>query len=217
MMMVGKQLFRVTGNSDSEEGKPLILVICSLIMYCAHKYFQQSSELVFMDATSSLDRFSCPMYILSTGSASGVVLLGVFVVFNETASTITDGLNLLKSIMPSDAFFGKGGNTGPTLFLTDELSSQREALRKVWPNARQLLCLFHYLQCWWKWLWEAKQGVNIDDRKIVMELVCKLVYAQTLEDLRRILSHELKDPSSKILKYPNVLKRVKAMQDNEEQ
>jgi len=170
-----------------------------------------------MDATSSLDCFSCPTYILSTGSAAGAVPLGVFVVSNETASTITDGLNLLKSIMPSDAFFGKGSNTGPTLFLTDELASQHEALRKVWPNARQLLCLFHYSQRWWKWLWEAKQGVNIDDRKIIMEFVCKLVYAETLEDLRRILSHELKDPSSKIVKYPNVLKRVKEMQDNEEQ
>ena len=95
---------------------------------------------------------------------------------------LTDGLNLLKSIMPSDAFFGKGSNTGPTLFLTDELASQRETLRKVWSNARQLLCLFHYLQRWWKWLWEAKQGVNIDDRKIIMEFVCKLVYAETLED-----------------------------------
>ena len=84
-------------------------------------------------------------------------------------------------------------------------------------ECKTALCLFHYLQCWWKWLWEAKQGVNVDDRKIIMEFVRKLVYAETLEDLRRILSHELKDPSSKIVKYPNVLKRVKEMQDNEEQ
>ena len=46
----------------------------------------------------------------------------MFVVSNETASTITDGLDLLKSIMPSDAFFGKAGNTGANLFLTDELA-----------------------------------------------------------------------------------------------
>ena len=31
------------------------------------------------------------------------------------------------------------------------------------------------------------------------------------------MSHELKDPSSKIVKYTNVLKRVKELQDNEEQ
>ena len=87
-------------------------------MYHAHKYIQQSSELVFMDATSSLDRFSCPTYILTTGSVAGAILLGVFVVSNETAPTITNGLDLLKSTMPSGAFFGKGSNTGPTSFLT---------------------------------------------------------------------------------------------------
>ena len=71
-------------------------------------------------------------------------------------------------------FLGKEVTLVPACFLTDELASQREALRKVWPNARQLLCLFHCLQHWWKWLWEAKQGVNMDDRKIIMEFVHKL-------------------------------------------
>ena len=195
---------RFIGKSDSDEGRPLILAICSPIMCRAHKYVRQSAELVFMDATSSLDRFSCPTYILSTGSAAGAVPLGVFVVSNETTSTLTVGLDLLKSIMPPDAFFGKGSDTGPILFLTDELASQHEALRNAWPNARQLLCLFYYLQRWWKWLWEAKQGVNIDDRKVIMEFVRKLVYAETPEDLKRTLSNEIKDPSSKIVKYPNV-------------
>ena len=53
-----------------------------------------------MDATSSLGRFSCSTYILSTASAAGAVLLSSF---NEIASTIIiNGLNLLKSIMPSN-------------------------------------------------------------------------------------------------------------------
>ena len=54
---------RFTGKSDSDEGKPLILALCSPIMYCTHKQVQQSSKLVFMDATSSLDCFLCPTYI----------------------------------------------------------------------------------------------------------------------------------------------------------
>ena len=69
-------------------------------------------------ATSSLDCFSCPTYILTIGLAAGAVPLGVFVVSNEIALTITSGLDLLKSIMlPDAAFFGNGSNTGPTLFL----------------------------------------------------------------------------------------------------
>ena len=208
---------RFIGRNDSDEGKPLILAICSPIMYRAHKYVRQSAESVYMDATSSLDRFSCPTYILSTVSAAGAVPLGVFVVSNGTASTLTDGLDLLKSIMPPHAFFGNSSETGPLLFLTDELSSQQQALRNVWPNARQLLCLFHYLQRWWKWLWEAKQGINIDDRKIIMEFVRKLVHAETPEDLRKLISDERKDTTSKILKYPNVLMQIKEMKDSEKE
>ena len=97
---------RFIGKNDSDDGRPLILAICSPILYRAHKYIRQSAELVFMDATSSLDRFSCPTYTLSTGSAAGAVPLGVFVVSNETAATLTDGLELLKSVMPPYAFFG---------------------------------------------------------------------------------------------------------------
>jgi len=175
-------------------------------MYRAHKYIRQSAELVFMDATSSLDHFSCPTYILSTGSVAGAIPLEVFVISNETTSTLTVGLDLLKSIMPPDAFFGRGSDTGSILFLTDELVSQREALRNSWPDARQFLCLFHYLQRWWKWLWEGKQGVNIDNRRVIMEFICKLVYADTPENLKAILSNEIKDPASKIVRWKTLKK-----------
>lgn len=182
----------------------------------AHKYIRQSSELVFMDATSSLDRFSCPTYIISTGSAAGAIPLRVFVLSNETTATITDheGLNLLKSILPSNVFFNKGcSEVGPALIITDELASQR---RNVWPNARLLLCLFHYLQRWWKWLWEGKQGIDKDDRKEIMQFVHKLVYTKQIKDLTTLVSEEIKDPSNKIAKYSNVLKRVKDMKENED-
>ena len=70
-------------------------------------------------------------------------------------------------------------------------------------------CLQYDLQRWWKWLWEAKQGVNIDDYGICPQAcICR-------DPIRRILSDKLKDPSSIIVKYPNVLKRMKEMQDNE--
>ena len=63
----------------------------------AHKYVRQASEMVFMDATSSLDQFSCPTFILSTGSA---IFLGVFVVSDESTSNITA---TEITIMPPDA------------------------------------------------------------------------------------------------------------------
>ena len=50
-----------------------------------------------------------------------------------------------------------------------------------------------------------------------MQFVRKLVYTKEIEDLRTLLSEEIKHPSSKIAKYSNVLKRVKDMQENKEE
>ena len=109
MYMKNKQLNTAHQKKIIPSGKqPLILAICTPIMARAHRYVRQASELVFMDATSSLDRFSCPTFILSTGSAAGAVPLGVFVVSDESASTIAAGLNLLKLVMPSGTFMVEG-------------------------------------------------------------------------------------------------------------
>ena len=197
--------------------QPLILAICTPIMARAHRYVRQASKLVFMDATSSLDRFSCPTFILCTGSAAGAVPLGVFVVSDESASTIAAGLNLLKSVMPSDAFYGRGCEIGPELILTDEQAAQHEALRLVWPNSRQLLCLFHYLQRWWRWLWEKKQDVDLEDRKDIMQLVRKPVYASSPLEPSEIFHDITNDPSSVISVYPNVEERIRDMQQKEEE
>ena len=197
--------------------QPLILAICTPIMARAHRYVRQASELVFMDATSSLDRFSCPTFILSTGSAAGAIPLGVFVVSDESASTIAAGLNLLKSIMPSGAFYGRGCENGPELILIDEQSAQREALRQVWPGTRQLLCLFHYLQRWWRWLWEKKQEIDLEDRKDIMQLVRKLVYASSPLELSEIYHDITNNPTSLISLYPNVEERLRDMRQKEEE
>lgn len=48
--------------------------------------------------------------------------MGIFVISDESASTITAGLNLLKSVMPSGAFYSCGYETGPELILNNQHS-----------------------------------------------------------------------------------------------
>jgi len=50
-----------------------------------------------------------------------------------------------------------------------------------------------------------------------MEFVRKLVHAETPEDLRKLISDERKDTTTKILKYPNVLMQIKGMKDSEKE
>uniref|UniRef100_U9SSX8 Uncharacterized protein n=1 Tax=Rhizophagus irregularis (strain DAOM 181602 / DAOM 197198 / MUCL 43194) TaxID=747089 RepID=U9SSX8_RHIID len=43
-------------------------------------------------------------------------------------------------------FFGHGPQVGPKVFLTDDSSAERNALKLCWPEGIRLLCTFHILQ-----------------------------------------------------------------------
>ena len=45
--------------------QPLIVAICTPMMARAHKHIIQSGEMVFLDSTSSLDRYNTSVFILS--------------------------------------------------------------------------------------------------------------------------------------------------------
>lgn len=62
------------------------------------------------------------------------------------------------------------------MFITDDCEAERNALKEVWPEAKLLLCIFHYLQCWWKWLWDSKHGIADGDRQAIMLAIRNLVY-----------------------------------------
>ena len=63
-------------------------------------------------------------------------------------------------LKPSNAFFGRG-TKGPQQM---GVMQEKNALKAVWPESDQLLC---YMQCWWKWLWDAKNGIDLPDRQFV--------------------------------------------------
>jgi hypothetical protein len=70
------------------------------------------------------------------------------------------GLELLKSVLPAGAFYGRGTDTGPQLFMTDDSDSLRKALAGTWESSELLLCIFHIFQAQWNWLWDAKHGAE---------------------------------------------------------
>ena len=64
---------------------------------------------------------------------------------DETTDTLIRGLEMLQSVMPDNAFCGKG-EVGPSVFKTDNCSELRSALNNVWLASRLLLCVFHLMQ-----------------------------------------------------------------------
>ena len=98
-----------------------------------------------VDATSNLDRNDSKIFHLVCPSVIGALPLGEIVTTREDTPTILFGLQMLKSILPENAFFGRG-DRGPAVIMTDDADAERNALSIVWPNTVLLLCIFHVLQ-----------------------------------------------------------------------
>ena len=200
--------------NDEAIDTPLVLAICTPLMARAHATLMQAGELVHCDSTASLDRCNCPTFVLSTASAAGGIPLGVVITSGESEATLTESFSYLKSILPANAFFGKGGK-GPAMVITDDCDAEKNALKLVWPGSTQLLCIFHYLQSWWKWLWSAEHGIDIADRQSIMMHIRGLVYLTSDDDLQKKYDRltDTSSPNSFTNSYPQLMKHLQSFWD----
>ena len=192
-----------------ERSQPFVLAVCTPLMARAHASLPQAAEIMFCDATSSLDRFNTALFILSTCHPAGGIPLAVLMTSDEKLPTIHSGLEMLKDILLTHAFHGNGVERGPQLIMTDNSTTEKSALKKMWPKSTQLLCLFHFLQRRWTWLWEGKNKIQHSDRATLIGLAKKIVYASTEQQFQQHVQ-ELKKNST-ALKYPQFLKHMESL------
>ena len=173
-------------KNDSEVGKievaangEIIVAVCDAFCRRVHKHVPQVGDMVLMDATSNLERYDTKLFHLICPSAVGGLPLGNIITSKEDEETICAALTPFKSILPKDAFFGRGPNAGPKIIMTDDSDAERNAVKKLWPTVELLLCTFHLLQAFWRWLWSA--GYKID-RPQLYNLFRALVFVQTDSD-----------------------------------
>ena len=178
--------------------KPLILALCTPLKARAHEHVSQAGELLFCDSISSME------FLLSTHSAASGIPLGVILTSDEREETIQAGLQLLKSILPSGAFYGKGPDLGPDVVMIDDSSAE------CWPQVRVLLCTFHFLQRRWTWLYEGKNKISKDDGRVTLiQEIRQLVNTRTEESLQSLFDQLLKLPVT--LKYPQFVEHLKSI------
>ena len=94
----------------------------------------------------------------------------------------------------------------PDNIRTDDCSPEREGLNKTWPSAKLFLCVFHFLQSTWRWLWNSKNSIDKDDKQYLMECVRKLVYADNTDKLEAMYQRLKEDAA--IQKYANFKKHL---------
>ena len=131
--------------AQTPDGETVVAVV-NQFMRRVHSKIPQSAEIVFMDCTSNLDRNDLKLFNLFCPSAIGGLPLAQLITSREDTNTITAALNLLKSVLPHDAFYGRGVEAGPVLFMTDDCDAEHNALENTFPLSERLLCHFHLLQ-----------------------------------------------------------------------
>ena len=106
---------------------------------------------------ASLDDFNNTMF-MSTSSAAGRLPLGFVITPGESSNIIFDAMTELKSLFPKSSF---GGKMYPDDILTDDSSPEREGLKRTWSSTKLFLCVFHFLQSMWRWLWNSKKWYSV--------------------------------------------------------
>ncbi|CAB5353787.1 unnamed protein product [Rhizophagus irregularis] len=130
-----------------------------------------------MDASAAFDPLNTSITLLYSICAVGALPLGVLSTSDELEITLEKALNLLKTILPSHAFYGRGAEVGPIVFLTDDSSAERNSLELCWPQGIRLLCTFHVLWAFWRWLHDSKHHIKKEDRAPIMEKMKKILYS----------------------------------------
>ena len=86
-------------------------------MVRVHTTVVQCEELMFCDSTASLDRFSTSVFVLSTAHCASGLPLGVILTSDEKEETLCKAFDMLKSILPKNAFYGRGPGIGPDVIM----------------------------------------------------------------------------------------------------
>lgn len=189
------QLFNTECSSEcakmcrTEDGQYLV-VICSPLMKRVHAGIKHSSEVAFMDASGNMDRQHCRVFLILTHSCAGGLPLGIIITQSEESQVISQGLDTLKSLLPKDAFSGRGMD-GPLVFITDDSRAERSAIQRSFPQATLLLCSFHLLQAAWRWLWKREHGIQMSDRKPLLGIVKQIMYARVESEAQRFYEHAM--------------------------
>ena len=138
-----------------------------------------------------------------TCSPAGGLPLGFVITSSESEQTLTKAFEMLRNVLPDNAFYKKGKNKGPVIFMTDDADGEINALKTVWPEAKLLLCVWHVLNAVWRWLWQAKHGITMKYRRILFKRYKSILYAKTEMDYFVKKEELLSDDTC--LKYPNFI------------
>ncbi|XP_071500591.1 uncharacterized protein [Diadema antillarum] len=169
-----------------------IVAICTPLMKRVHENFKNSGEMIFVDSSGNCDHHNSRIFVVLTHSSAGGLPLGMIIMTSESMPTIQAGFSLLQSILPERAFFGRGA-MGPQVVMTDDFKALRQGLHAVYPQSSLILCVFHLMQALRRWLWDAHNQIRKQDRPYLLDILKRLIYADSSLELETRFQQILED------------------------
>ena len=102
------------------ENGGVVVCVVDEFMQRVHTAVPQSGQIMFVDATGSLDRCNHQLLKLMTESPVGGVPLGFIILSEQTENALSEGLEDIKKLFPDGAFAGRGVEEGPEVIMTDD-------------------------------------------------------------------------------------------------
>ncbi|XP_076042606.1 uncharacterized protein LOC143026316 isoform X2 [Oratosquilla oratoria] len=200
---LNSQFREVCVKADRVDGE-IVVALCSPLMQRVHEQIVQSGDIVFVDETRYGDKLH--LFVSLNKCSAGGLPLGIVITSSGSEKSISAGFELLKTLLPTSAFGGRGVVAGPAVIMTDDASGVRSALATVFPNSVVLINEFHILLSVWTWVWNSKNQIARQDRSVLYYLVKDLVYAPTLYDLN--VTFDNLTANSTAMRYNNFLQYV---------
>ncbi|CAB5394533.1 unnamed protein product [Rhizophagus irregularis] len=113
-------------NLGAKLGQPFVLAIVTNLMKRVHKKIRQAGKICYFDASSNFDPLNTSIMLLYTSCVAGALPFDLFLISDESEVTIEFAINKLKSILPSNAFFGRGVDLDPSMFMTDDSAAEHD-------------------------------------------------------------------------------------------
>lgn len=205
------RLYKEKGHIIECISEPFAIAVVTPLMQRVHE-IRSSSEICFMDSSSSCDDEGHVLTFILTATTIGALPLGFLITRGQSTACYAAGLSLLKRLLGEKAF---NGQLQPAIVMTDDSAAEKAAISEVWPQSRQLLCQFHIAQAMWRWLWNADHGVANHDRKPLMDLFRQVTYATTLVDLENGYEALTESPIS--MRYPNFIRHIELLWERRDQ
>lgn len=190
-------MFKENGGLIEIEETPLTIAIVTPIMKRAHSY-SFSKDILFVDSSSNCDQGNSTITFFFGASKVGGIPLGVVIHKRQTKDNYFRAFNLLKKCLGEIAFYGQ---LQPSLFMTDDSSAERQALKAAFPASTLLLCAFHVCQALWRWLWESKHHIEKSERQAKMNEFRAVLFSHDEVEAKRRMDELCNDDHEQFSKH----------------